>query len=535
MKAGRVTRLALLALAADVALVSAASPALESELAWRFHAASGACEIACVAPHTSQVFVTVGDGVDIVDLATGKWMGSIARPAGFKPTSVASSQARLAIAWAAELKDKPGQVAVYQLVEGQPPAPVRTFEVGYLPDMLVFSPDGHYLVVANEGEPSDDYAIDPSGSITVVDMADGVAAATSRQAAFTEFDCQRDALRAGGVRIFGPSRTHDDCQATVAEDLEPEYIAISPDSRWAWVTLQENNALAVVDLAKCQVIGIHPLGLLDYRRSPANAATGSAVRLTGLDTSDTDGGACIRHWPVKGMYQPDGIAIVAQGSEQYLLTVNEGDPRRYSGFDERCEARSLAAKGLGLDERLKARLLLADDQLGRLEVSTAGGDLDGDGDLDELWCFGTRSFSVWRLVGRRPPVRVFDSGHDFEWVTAREAAGRYNADSTPEGVPDECSPKRGPEPESLAVGAVGKRMVAAIGLEKTGGAMLYEVTEPAAPVFLKYLPALDEDGVVDFAPEGLMMVPAEASPLGKAMLVLSHEKSGTMTAYTLAW
>jgi hypothetical protein len=221
--------------------------------------------------------------------------------------------------------------------------------------------------------------------------------------------------------------------------------------------------------------------------------------------------------------------------QDYLLTVNEGDPRRYPGFDERCTAGKLAERGIPLDRRLKARLLLDNAQLGRLEVSTALGDADDDGDLDQLYCFGTRSFSIWKMDGRRPPELVFDSGHDFERITAEQVPDRYNADSTPEGVPDECSPKRGPEPESVAIGKVGASVVAAIGLEKTGGAMLYDVTDPVAPVFLKYIPPLFEDGVLDCAPEGVLMIPAEASPVGKTLLVLCNEKSGTMTAYSLDW
>lgn len=511
---------------------NAADPPLRIDTVWRYHAPSGACEIACFAPESGRLFVTTASGVDIVDARSGRSVGNVARPDGYHSTSVACSQGRLAVAWAADDRSLPGQIAMFAVDDDGQPTPTRTFPAGYLPDMVVFSPDGRYLLAANEGEPTDDYAVDPEGSITVIDTAAGLDEATVRQATFVEFNSQRDELRTRGVRIFGPSKRHDDGQATVAEDLEPEYIAVSPDCRRAWVSLQENNAVAEVDLAKCRITAIHALGAKDFRRS---TDAGSRFVMTGLDPSDADGGVRIRHWPVLGLRQPDGIAALTHQRVDYLLTINEGDPRRYPGFDEPCPAGQLADRGIALDQRLKARLLLSGEQLGRLEVSTELGDTDGDGDFDALYTFGTRSFSIWRMAGRRPPELVFDSGQEFEWITSHDAAHRYNADSTPTGIPDECSPKRGPEPESVAVGRVGASVVAAIGLEKTGGAMLYDVTDPTAPAFLKYIPALDEDGVLDCAPEGLVMIPAEVSPLGKTLLVLCHEASGTATAYALGW
>ena len=532
----RYRRVLAVVLCASSAGAWAAQPELRSEPVWRYTAPSGACEIACYSANSRLLFVTSGEGVDVVDPRSGMRVDVIKRPEGYHPTSVANSLGRLAVAWAADDKNLPGQIGVIIVAGGEKPRGARSFPAGYLPDMVAFSPDGRYLLAANEGEPTDDYAVDPEGSITVIDTAAGLDEASVRQATFTEFNPQREELRGCGVRIFGPSRRHDDGQATVAEDLEPEYIAVAADSRRAWVSLQENNAIAEIDLPNCRVTAIHALGAKDFRRSSTfQLASGSRLWTSGLDASDADGGARIRHWPVFGLLQPDGMAVISHQGQDYLLTANEGDPRRYPGFDEPCCAGELVARGNALDQRLKARLLLADAQLGRLEVSTAMGDTDGDGDLDNLYSFGTRSFSIWRMEGHRPPKLVFDSGHDFERITAQQAPDRYNADSTSAGVPDECSPKRGPEPESVAVAKVGASVVAAIGLEKTGGAMLYDVTDPVAPVFLKYLPALDSDGVLDCAPEGVLMIAAESSPTGQTLLVLCHEASGTMTAYSLEW
>ena len=292
--------------------------------------------------------------------------------------------------------------------------------------MTVFSPNGRYLLVANEGEPTDDYCFDGEGSVTVVHLGNGgkstkspsgtdLSHATVRTAGFRQFNNQRDELIARGVHLFGPSHTHADGLATVAEDLEPEYIAVSSDSRRAWVSLQENNAIAEVDLTSAQVTAIHPLGVKDFRHLPPTAsASGLPMQTsTGLDTSDEDGGSRIRCWPVYGLFQPDSLAYLRADRGDYLLTANEGDPRNYLGYRELRTAAELKTAAYRLDPKARWRAMLTSSQLGRLEISPSAGDIDGDGDLDQLRCFGTRSFAVWRVRNQQPLELVFDSGQRF--------------------------------------------------------------------------------------------------------------------------
>ena len=72
------------------------------------------------------------------------------------------------------------------------------------------------------------------------------------QVNFGQFEAHRSALIADGVRLYGPG-------ATVAEDLEPESVAITADSRTAWVSLTRNDAIAQIDLPLGQAVAIHGL------------------------------------------------------------------------------------------------------------------------------------------------------------------------------------------------------------------------------------------------------------------------------------
>jgi 2',3'-cyclic-nucleotide 2'-phosphodiesterase/3'-nucleotidase/5'-nucleotidase len=174
----------------------------------------------------------------------------------------------------------------------------------------------------NEGEPSDDYTTDPEGSVSIIDVSAGAANITQDSVCTADFRGFNDAELDPGIRIFGPN-------ASVAQDLEPEYVTASDDSTRAWVTLQENNALAILDLEDCQVMDLVALGFKDHNL-PGN----------GLDASDVDG-INITSWPVQGMYQPDGIASYRFQGATYRITANEGDSRDYPGFSEEAQVADL--------------------------------------------------------------------------------------------------------------------------------------------------------------------------------------------------
>jgi hypothetical protein len=438
------------------------------------------------------------------------------------PTSVAASHSLIAVAVVAHRKTDPGHVVLFRRAAGdaddsQVASPVAVVRVSALPDMVTFTPDGRYILSANEGEPSDDYQVDPEGSISVIDVGRGAEHAVALTADFLRFNPDRDTLEQQGVRISGPNSRAPDGRATVAQDLEPEYIAVAPDGRTAWVTLQENNALAIVDVRSASVLQVVALGLKDHSQAG-----------DGFDASDRDGvsgngGIHVRRWPVFGMYQPDGIAAFEVGGATYLATANEGDTRGYAAFSD--EAR---VKDLRLDESLLRgdAKLQADDRLGRLKVSGVGGDTDGDGDVDRLMAFGGRSLAVWTADGQL----VYDSGDALEQHVAQHFPDRFNINEDGQNKQDDRSPDKGPEPEGIVVGRVGTSTYAFVGLERTSAVAIFDVTVPAETKLVDVVPlTLDAKSIggSHIAPEGLAFVSAERSPTGDPLVAVSCEVTGT--------
>ncbi len=232
----------------------------------------GAAKIVSFDARTERVFVVnaVDSTVDVLDLSDPERpvrvgsldVGAVAPNLG-SANSVATYKGLVAVAVEAAPKQDPGLVAFYKASDLRL---IGKVTVGALPSMVAFTPDGETVLVANEGEPSDDYTRDPEGSISVIDGSNGYPVATVRTASFHAFNDKVDQLRIAGVRIFGPN-------ASVAQDLEPEYITVSDDSKTAWVSLQENNAIAVVDIASATVTAIKPLGYKSYLSGPATLKT----------------------------------------------------------------------------------------------------------------------------------------------------------------------------------------------------------------------------------------------------------------------
>ncbi|MFN4080511.1 MAG: choice-of-anchor I family protein, partial [Saprospiraceae bacterium] len=328
------------------------------------------------------------------------------------------------------------------------------------------------------------------------------------------FNSQEATLKAAGVRIFGPN-------ATVAQDLEPEYIAVSEDGTTAYVTLQENNALAIVDIASATVNEIKPLGYKDHG-NPNNAFDASDRDVDG--TSSGGGKINIQTWKVKGMYQPDAIAAYTVGGQNFYVTANEGDSRDYSGFSE--EVRVGAGTYLLDPNRFPdATNLKLAQNLGRLTVTNATGDTDGDGDIDEIYVYGARSFAIWDENGNL----VYDSGDDFERILATQTPTNFNSNGTPTTF-DTRSDNKGPEPEAVAITTINGKKYAFIGLERAGGFMVYNITDPQEPYFVLYVPAYTGD----VAPEDIKIIEAADSPNGQTLIVVANEVSNTITTYTVS-
>ncbi|MCS5713005.1 choice-of-anchor I family protein [Herbiconiux sp. CPCC 205716] len=391
--------------------------------------------------------------------------------------------------------------------------------VGALPDMVTFSPDGATALVANEGEPAEDYSSDPEGTVSVVavpETIDAPAQTDVRSADFHAYEAGGSKTLPEGVRVFG---VRDGAVNPVSENLEPEYVTVSGGT--AYVSLQEANAIAVLDIASATVTDIHPLGYQDFS-------------VTGLDASDRDGAVDISTWPVRGLFQPDAIGSYVVDGESFVVSANEGDSRDWDGYSE--EAR---VKDLDVCEPLAA--FTADEQLGRLKVTTADGFDEAAGCYSSLYAFGGRSFSIWSSDGQQ----VFDSGSDFERITAAALPeGAFNSDHV-EVAFDSRSDDKGPEPEGLALGRVGDRDYAFIGLERVGGVMVYDITDPAGATFVTYVnnrdfsvadPSASPEALAasgDLGPEGLAFVPASDSPTGAPLLLVGNEVSGTTTTFAV--
>jgi hypothetical protein len=385
--------------------------------------------------------------------------------------------------------------------------------VGVLPDMVTFTPDGNTVLTANEGEPNDDYTIDPEGSVSIIDISNGVANATVNTIGFADFNSQQANLIEQGVRIFGPG-------ATVAQDLEPEYITVSDDGAFAYVVCQENNALAIVDLSAQMVSNILPLGFKDW----------TAEGVT-MDASDRSGDIFFANWPINGIYQPDAIDYFSTGGAGYLITANEGDARDYDGYSEEFRVKDDEIQ-LDPDAFPNAEYLKEDALLGRLKITAANGDTDGDGDYDELYAYGGRSFSIWNATTGE---LVYDSGNDIEQITAADPVyGAIFNTTDDENEFKNRSDDKGPEPEAVITAEIDGGQYAFIALERVGGVMVYNVTDPAAPVFLQYINTRSVDDVGgDLAPEGIAFIPADASPSGKPLLSVSYEVSGSIAMFEL--
>lgn len=433
--------------------------------------------------------------------------------------SVAVKNGLVALAVENANKQAAGYIAFYKADGLQP---LGFVGAGSLPDMVTFSPDGRFALSANEGEPNAAYDNDPEGSITLVNLGDdpmakaaSLSPADVKQLTFNAFDGQKDSLIASGVRIFGPG-------ASVSQDLEPEYIAVSDDSTKAYVTLQENNAIAVVDLASASISGISALGFKDH-----------SLAGNGLDASDKDDSINIQTWPVLGMYQPDSIAAFSQDGVNYMVTANEGDSRDYDGFSE--EAR---IKDLDLDPAAFIDASIQDNpKLGRLAVTTTLGQDATTGLYTKLYSFGGRSFSVFKEEDGQISL-VWDSGDEFEQYLAEHLPTAFNSDNDEQDSFDSRSDAKGPEPEGIAVGSIGEQRFAFVGLERIGGIMVYDITDPQAPIFQDYFNNRDFDAADpldagDLGPEGLHFIPADHSPNGKPLLAVGHEVSGSTVLYQL--
>jgi len=396
--------------------------------------------------------------------------------------SVAVSNGKVAVAVKkVDLADSSKQLKGAVIVFDTAGTHLKTIEAGYLPDMVTFNEDGTKIVVANEGEPNSDYSYDPAGSVGVIDVANN----------YFYTDIGFD-----GVSIPSEVVLKDGVDASL--DLEPEYITVSGTK--AYVTLQENNALAIVDISTKSIDSVVSLGFKDH-----------SLAQNSIDIEE-EGETLLKTYPaLYGMYQPDSISSYKVGTKTYLVTANEGDGREYGDYENETKISKL---------NLDSSIASAYDNENDLKVNN---ELGKTGDTyTKLYTFGARSFSIWDEMG----TLVFDSKNELAKLTSKFESELFNHD---DGEKDGRSGNKGVEPEALTVGEVNDKTYAFIGLERQSAIVVYDISTPEEAKFVRYINTKD----ADISPEGMKFIPKENSPTGNTLLLVAFEVSGSTVAYEI--
>lgn len=476
----------------------------------------GLAEIVAYDPTTERLF-TMSTGLgrfDIVDFANPESPAMISEISiaayGSGITSISTKNGIVAVTVTGLNNEQENGSVLFFNTNG---VYLDSVKVGALPDMVTFTPDGNYVLTSNEGQPNDAYTNDPEGSISIVDISSGVSSIDYTKvttATFTSFNAQEATLIAGGVRKTKST-------STLAQDFEPEFITVSSDSKKAWVTLQENNAIAEVNLETKVIASVWGLGTKDC------AAFGN-----GFDASDRSGEAIIANWPIKAFMMPDAVANFTVNNSTYLVMANEGDEKEYAGLNERTTVADVT-----LDPTVfpNAAILKQQHNLGRLRITNLNGNTDADAEYEELYMVGPRSFAIYNVNG----TRVFESGDQIERITSQDpnTAAIFNADHE-SNTAKVRSRSKGPEPEGLTIAEVNDKVYAFVALERTGGLMVYDITNPAAPEFVDYATSRNASAYGgDNGPEGVLYISAQNSPDGNYYVITANEISGTLAIFKI--
>lgn len=471
-------------------------------------------EISAYDTASKRIFVTCSSGLQVVDIsdpATPTLLTTvtfteapISLPAS-DVTSVDCFNGTLAVALPNPDKSIRGYVVFLNAADG---SYLGKAQVGYHPDQVTFTPDGRHVLTSDEGEVLPDGTDPTQGTVSIIDVTSGFNSPTAMLADFTAYDAQAAALKAAGVRIFEVS---PGVLKLPSLDFEPEYLAVSADSRKAMVTLQEANAVAILDIATATFTSVMPLGEKDFSTLLADFSDRDGPGDTALINLTTGN-------PVFGMYMPDTIASFKVGLQTYYVIANEGDDR--NDFLPTPESTTVGNGAYILDPEVfpNAAELKTNARLGRLTVSNAPGlrgDTDGDGDIDRILMYGGRSFSILDSTG----AMIYDSGDDIEKTLASIGDPLFD---------DGRSDNKGPEPEGVKIGVIDGRTYAFIGLERHRSVIIYDVTDPAN---------VTQAGLVSFPedlnPEGITFISAKNSPNGIPMIATTNESSNTLTLFTV--
>lgn len=455
--------------------------------------------LAGLSANGTEQSLTLDKRVDVSEMIDGFAFGDI--------TSVAVDTAhdRIAVAVQAEDYSTPGAILLLDY-DGQY---LAHYQAGVQPDMITFTPDGNKVLTADEGEPREGYesGTDPKGSVTIVDLS--AAEPEPKTVTFDDWDARRSELVAANVLLKN--------DLNPSQDFEPEYIAVSSDGKTAYVALQEANAIATLDLENGTFTSIDSLGFKDHRLDGNE-----------IDANKEDKEANLKWENLMGVYMPDGIAIYEKNGKTYLLTANEGDASEWEEYKNITTVQIGTVMDDGKEQAVEVEVL---DKTKMEGLPTVPSQVN--------FILGGRSFSIYEVTdsGLR---QVYDSGSDFETITAQAYPDYFNA-SNKNNKLDSRSDAKGPEAESVTVCQVGSKTYAYIGLERIGGVMLYDITDPTEPAFCDYINSRDftvsfpgegtDPAQGDVSVEGLCAVPAAQSPTGYPLLLAANEVSGTVAVY----
>ena len=539
--------IAITALTASALISAGQLPALANEATVKVTEISaiasgdgeGSHEIVTYHAGSKRIFATNGvknsiDIFDISDVANPKKVSSVSlAPYGNDVTSVAAGKDVVVAAVlvtetfsATGVPTTPnGKIVVFDTngkVLSSPDV------LGVLPDSVTFAPNGTTALVAIEAQPvcakddpataakeDTDYskASDPVGGVTVVDLSNP-ASPVLRFAGFDQFTVPE--MRAKGIAVSSVVNN-------VSKDFEPEFVT-AVDNNYAYVTIQEANAIGKLNIESATFESI-------------TRAFESKIAYVARDTSDRDSGAGPRNYSnVVGASQPDAIAGFKVGSGQYFVTANEGDAREYTCLND-----DLRGSALKVDTRRFPdwKTLSGSAALGRAKVNPTIGDKDGDGDIDTIHLRGSNSMTMYRNG-----IAIWDSADLLDQIQT-QAFGVANINgshslssdkSTMNYVGQDRSDDKGSEPEGVAVGMVGDRRIAILGLERMTALAIFDITDPGNPIFQEWLQMLPTKAtpakdVKHWSPEGIVFVPASKSPSGKALIITSYELSGSLSIH----
>ena len=445
------------------------------------------------------VFSSGGGGtLQVTDATNGSdldLLDKVAYGGGYISTSVASYGNLLAVALSpADYNTSGGQglVRFYRVGVDGTLTQIADVSVGYLPDGIAFNETGTKLVIANEGQPAAGYTLDRPGSIGIIDIT---GRAGQERFSYTDLGFEGITLPEG-FRLSGPEGT------TQANDIEPEYVSIL--GNYAYVTLQENNAVAKVNLATNTIETIFSLGTVDY-----------STQL--VDLSDKDGGfKPLLGQAYEGLRMPDGIAAYSVKGKDYFITANEGDGREYFAIgadpDEDDPVYTDEERGSGNADRVKR---LTDDANVGTDLTTT---------------FGSRSISIFDAD---TGALLWDSGNTLQTIAFAAWVPSTDKDGNPilvSNYADSRSDDKGVEPEGVVVAKVDGRTYAIVSLERGVSSMLavFDVSDPTAGQFVTSTVIAGS-----ISPEGLLVVDAKQSPTGRTQLVVSNEISNTLNIFDL--